>query len=472
VKDHLAYGRDPTMRLPDAFESLMDPLSDIVADLTRYDKSATAMAARQDGLRIVVSAKEESASKLPPQAGVVFTAMRDGVVHERSVGSLERDSVAVAASELSNQLGPPTAGSLAIPSEVERFRTPMKTDPATVAFEEKFEFVRGIKNALMSCDDRAVNANVSYSEGRKQSFVVTESGMQAQEIKRIALSVMLFLHGDSGVRYAFDFIAGTVGWEAMTFSEERIEALKELTTALLFAKPPEPGVYDIVCAPDVAGTIAHESFGHGVEVDMYPKGRAQSVKFMGKRVGSDLVEMYDDPTVPGAFGSYFFDDQGYRAEPVHIVESGVYRRGLADGVAAAITDLPRSASGRRESIHNKVYTRMTNTFFARGGTPEADIISSIDDGMYVKRTLDGMEDPKGWGMQVRALVGRRIRNGKLTDQYFTPVGLTGYVPDVLGSVRMVGDNFELDGGFCGKGYKEYVPTASGGPTILTRARIT
>ena len=46
---------------------------------------------------------------------------------------------------------------------------------------------------------------------------------------------------------------------------------------------------------------------------------------------------------------------------------------------------------------------------------------------------------------------REIRDGRLTGNIFSPIVLTGYVPDLLKSVSMVSDNAELSGsGFCGK----------------------
>ncbi len=52
---------------------------------------------------------------------------------------------------------------------------------------------------------------------------------------------------------------------------------------------------------------------------------------------------------------------------------------------------------------------------------------------------------------------REIKDGKLTGRIFSPVVLTGYVPDLLKSITMMSDNIELGGcGACGKGYKEWV----------------
>ena len=62
---------------------------------------------------------------------------------------------------------------------------------------------------------------------------------------------------------------------------------------LLSAEPMVPGEYDVICTPEISGLIAHEAFGHGVEMDMFVKDRAKSKDFIGKYVASELVTMYD-----------------------------------------------------------------------------------------------------------------------------------------------------------------------------------
>ena len=83
-----------------------------------------------------------------------------------------------------------------------------------------------------------------------------------------------------------------------------------------------------------------------------------------------------------------------------------------------------------------------------------------------------MEDPKNWGIQCMVAIAREIKDGKLTGKIYSPIVLTGYVPDLLKSISMVSENVELGGGgFCGKGYKEWVKVSDGGPYIKARIRL-
>jgi TldD protein len=204
---------------------------------------------------------------------------------------------------------------------------------------------------------------------------------------------------------------------------------------------------------------------------MFLKGRARSREYLNRVVASPLVSILDDPSYPRGHGTYFFDDEGQLASPTHIIRAGVFRQGLSDLYTSHALGMPHTANGRRESFERKNYVRMSNTFFARGTTPVAELLGRVDNGVYLNKTSSGMEDPKGWGMQVTSQYGEEIRHGKLTGRLFAPVGITGYVPDILQSVSAVGDDLSMSGGSCGKGHKEWVPVSSGGPHLLLKARL-
>ncbi|MDQ3701752.1 MAG: TldD/PmbA family protein, partial [Chloroflexota bacterium] len=188
-------------------------------------------------------------------------------------------------------------------------------------------------------------------------------------------------------------------------------------------------------------------------------------------VGSEHVTIMDDPTVPGGYGSYFVDDEGQPATPTCIIENGILQRGLSDLFSASRLGIARSANGRRESFARKAYARMSNTFFAPGRHTREQVLESLDHGLLLAQASSGMEDPKGWGIQVSTHYAREYRGGRPTGVIYAPIALTGYVPDVLHHVSMVANDLELHAGGCGKGWKEYIPVGDGGPHLRTRVRL-
>jgi TldD protein len=292
----------------------------------------------------------------------------------------------------------------------------------------------------------------------------------AQKVTRVRVTMMVFVSGSDGqLRYDWISKGGTGGLELLEISDEEIHSLVKSAVALLSAERIEPGEYQIISAPGVTGTICHESFGHGVETDMFLKERAMAAGYIDKTVGSPLVNIYDDPSVPESWGSYFFDDEGQLASLAQIVENGTFRRGISDFYSATALNIPRSANGRRQDFSRKAYARMSNTFFGKGDSELSDMIAQVDHGIFLDKWSSGMEDPQGWGIQVTCHYGHEIKGGKITDRVFAPVGISGFVPKVLGSISAVSNQFALDAGFCGKGNKEYVPVSSGGPHLLLKA---
>jgi TldD protein len=50
--------------------------------------------------------------------------------------------------------------------------------------------------------------------------------------------------------------------------------------------------------------------------------------------------------------------------------------------------------------------------------------------------------------------------------------MSGSVPELLSSISMVSDSFRVIGaGGCGKGYKEWVRVADGGPALKVKVKL-
>lgn len=272
-----------------------------------------------------------------------------------------------------------------------------------------------------------------------------------------------------------NYLRSFSGMKGIEIIEEMKNDCREIITTgekLLDAKKVVPGEYDVICSPAISGLIAHEAFGHGVEMDMFVKKRAKAVEYLGKPVASKLVTMHDGAAAAREVSSYMFDDEGTLGSDTVIIKDGTLLTGISDLLSALKLNTKPTGNGKRESFERKAYARMTNTFFSPGKSRLDEMISSIKFGYLLQDYMSGMEDPKNWGIQCIITIGWEIKEGKLTGDLVSPLIMTGYVPDVLKSISMVSDDFELSGsGACGKGHKEYVKASDGGPYIKTRVRL-
>lgn len=273
-------------------------------------------------------------------------------------------------------------------------------------------------------------------------------------------------------KVAFDSSSGLIGSEIIDDIERLAKTAAQHAVEMLGSNRVEAGIYDIICDPDFSGLIAHEAFGHGAEMDMFVKNRAMGAKYVNQRVASDHVMMHDGARAYDEVSSYLFDDEGNLGTDTIIINQGILTSGIADQLAALQLGVAPTGNGKRSNYKRKSYTRMTNTFFAAGNDSLEDMIKSIDKGYLLEGFSSGMEDPKNWGIQCVAEKGREIIDGKLTGKIVSPVYLTGYVPDLLNSISMVSPDLRLSGGgYCGKGWKEWVKTSTGGSFIKAKGRL-
>ena len=295
----------------------------------------------------------------------------------------------------------------------------------------------------------------------RQSYVYTEGSIAAYAP-----------NAEGEMRFSHQGVSGCGGPEILDGLEDKLAALPQMMKDVLGAEKIVPGEYEVITDPTVTGLIAHEAFGHGVEMDMFVKGRALGAEYIDKRVGSDLVTMHEGAKCDESVTAYAFDDEGTPAGDVTEIDHGILRTGICDALAAQRLGVAPTGNGKRENYAHKVYTRMTNTVFDSGTDTLDDMIASIKFGYLLRGMQSGMEDPKHWGIQCILDRGYEIRDGKLTGKVVSPIVMTGYVPDLLGSVSMASTDRVIEGnGACGKGHKEWVKVADGGPYLKMKARL-
>lgn len=451
---------------------------ELVGELEARFPYAAALVSGASGLQINDSGQEQQASETSPTQGIVFTVYDGATFNEYATSELAPDALARGvrqwASGLRPRKGPAVTfgGHATIAGQdLRTFETPMRTDPATVPLAQKLAMVRDIQRRVNGMDSRIVQARAQYMETSYTSEYIGRGRWLRQRVNGLILGLFVATHQDGETRFNFFSLSGAGGFELAEVSDERLRETVDTAVRLLGAGRIDPGVYDTITDPSVSGVIAHECFGHGVEMDLFPKGRARAAQFVGQRVAAPGVDMYDDPSRPGAFGSYYFDDEGELARPTQILRDGVLIHPISDFASTTYGAGMHTANGRRQDYTRKAYARMSNTFFAPGDVSPEQMIAGVERGVYLRSATSGMEDPMGWGIQVTALYGEEIVDGALTGKLYSQVGISGYVPDLLSSISAIGNDMRLEAGSCGKGHKEMVGVTAGGPHLRMKARL-
>lgn len=472
-------------RLPDELENLRGFLPELVAEATKKVPYASCLVCRLGGITVAKSKSDEVVNPRVPRPGIRISVWDGATLYSAATNRLtDRDYLM--------QLTRNLAGSVSVrPGPVpapesgldEHFSTRCEQDPDAIDLKTKQDLCRRYFEAVTGQDKRIVNCQVSYSHRREYRLFANNWRLLSADTNSVTVFIMAMASDGKRQVMNYDFATGP-GHEASAFDEARVRHVADDSVAHLSAEKAPPGEHRVILDPDVAGTLAHESFGHGCELDTMMRGAARALDYIGRRVGSDLVNISDFGGVEGCNGSVFFSDDGVLStEPVVLVRNGILQPTVMTDrysymlMKDRIPGLRLSANGRLENYDRPVYARMTNTYFEplakeRGGMTRDELIADTDQGVMLERMTSGMEDPLGWGVQLQCLRGREIRSGRLTGRLYYQVGLTGFVPDVLASVDGVSTELDLSSaGTCGKGHKESVRTATGGPYVRCRMKL-
>ena len=333
-------------------------------------------------------------------------------------------------------------------------------------------FCENIKDKLIAMDANIVNAICGLNYFTVSKLFISNNKELDQFYSWVNATAMVVYRNGEKMVMAREGSYSNLMSEALGQLPNLLEKLVHKANKLSTAKPIVPGVYDCITDPSITGLIAHEAFGHGVEMDQFVKDRALAKQYVGKYVASPICNMRDGAASAFSTASYFFDDDGVLAQDTQIIKDGILVSGISDLTSASELGTNPTGNGRRQSYKRKAYSRMTNTFFEAGNDKLEDMIASIKHGYMLFETNNGMEDPKNWQIQCTAEYGIEIVDGKLTDNYVAPVVMSGYVPDLLKSISMVSDQFKVIGsGSCGKGYKEWVRVSDGGPALKVKVKL-
>ena len=421
---------------------------------------------------ISVSTHLSSIDELESECGFVIKAYKDGRYSEYSCNEIEglKANDVISAVKLNKIISDDFKVKMI--QEEKHVENYLREDKSKLSDKQIQDILIKVKDRLQSKDSRVINVNTRYTKRQTSKIFVSNNKCLTQKYDWINVILMPIVRDGNNIKDNYSAEGEADSKLALSKFDKNADGVLDITLRLLDAKPVKPGKYTIITDPSISGLIAHEAFGHGVEMDMFVKNRAKAKDFVGKYVASKIVNMYDGAAGCVSAASYFFDDDGVEAHKTQIIKDGILQTGISDSLSAMELNTVPTGNGRRESHERKVYTRMTNTYFGAGKDKVEDMIKSVKFGYLLCQTNNGMEDPKNWQIQCTASYGMEIKDGKLTGKLVTPVVISGYVIDLLSSISMVSDKVKVLGsGMCGKGHKEWVFVSDGGPYLKAEAKL-
>ncbi|MGH8540273.1 MAG: metalloprotease TldD [Stenotrophobium sp.] len=335
--------------------------------------------------------------------------------------------------------------------------------------EQKLDLLRRADTAARVADARVIQVMASLAANHEVVLVAAADGTLAADARplvRMDVSVIVEqngrreqAHAGGGGRGAFAQFFGDGQPEAFAR-----EAVRQALVALE-AVPAPAGSMTVVLGPGWPGVLLHEAIGHGLEGDFNRKGTSAFTGRIGQKVASELCTIVDDGTLANRRGSLTVDDEGTPTQCTTLIENGILRGYIQDKLNARLMGVAPTGNGRRESYAHLTMPRMTNTYMLAGPHDPAEIIKSVEKGIYAVNFGGGQVDITSGNFVFSANEAYLIENGKVT-RPVKGATLIGNGPEALTRVSMVGNDLKLDSGvgICGK-EGQSVPVGVGQPTL-------
>ncbi len=340
---------------------------------------------------------------------------------------------------------------------------------ADIPFEQKTKLLAEIDDYARSKDERVRQVSCSLAGSWQVVEIVRAGGVRTGDIRplvRLNVSVVMG-EGDrqetgsfgTGGRTLYDHYIQPENWRAAVDEAMRQSAVN------LGSVPTPAGTMPVVLGPGWPAILLHEAIGHGLEGDFNRKKTSAFSGLLGERVAGPGVTVVDDGTIMDRRGSLTVDDEGTPTERTVLIEDGILKGYMHDRLNARLMGMKPTGNGRRQDYAHMPIPRMTNTVMDNGEMDPAEIIASVDDGLYAVDFGGGQVDITSGKFVFTCTEAYRIEGGKVT----APVKgatLIGNGPDVLTKVGMIGNDLALDRGIgtCGKD-GQGVPVGQGQPTL-------
>jgi TldD protein len=359
-----------------------------------------------------------------------------------------------------------------------RYSVVPKRNPDDYALEDKIAMVKELVEAGSASGIKINQVSVMYSEVVENKILVTSDGaMVESSIPRIAVFYNITASAEGRRANRWFEVGGSGGLEVLEeqgLRESFASDIDSLRISLLEAESAPEGRMDVVVSPEIAGIMAHEAAGHPSEADRVlgreaaQAGLSFRTFYRGLIIGSKSVTVIDDPTIPGSYGFYLYDDEGVRARARILYNRGELAELLHNRETAAVYGVESNGAARAMDHRSEPIVRMSNTYIAPGDHTFEELVEDVKYGVYIAKYMEWNIDDIRWGQRYGALEAYLIRNGRI-DRPVRGLVLEGTTRGLFASVDAASRELRFYAGTCGKGEPpQGVPVWMGGPHLRFR----
>ncbi|MGQ9468707.1 MAG: TldD/PmbA family protein [Nitrososphaerales archaeon] len=264
---------------------------------------------------------------------------------------------------------------------------PIEPEVGEVEYKEKKEFDVEKANEILVSLRNELKARLGALYARSElvlshynidSTLVTSEGTDIRESSPLTDLTIYLIVKDFLQGFASRILGGKGGLEILEgrdwdrILDELVSRAKDMLKAKLLSPLERGKSFKVIFDSETAGAFAHE-VGHMLEADTF-QGRF----FQVLNIHEDFV-IEDNPTIPGAYGSFTWDDEGVRGVRKTLIEKGELRL-LHTRLTAKNDEKPGNAHG----ITHIPRPTVSNVYIRPSDWGLKEMFEDTKNGIYVK----------------------------------------------------------------------------------------
>ena len=353
-----------------------------------------------------------------------------------------------------------------IPAMREHVAVEMQHDFRDISMATKKALTERYNNVLLKYNPKIVDSQTSYRDSYNHFIFANSEGAYIEEERPMVafFSAAIAREGDN-VQQSHESRSNQTGFEYVQDLDELPRTAAQRALDLLNAETVKGGQYPVICNQELAGVFIHEAFGHLSEADfIYENPKAREMMVLGRRFGQDILNVFDDGSIPNQRGTHRFDDEGTPTRRNYLIKNGILVGRLHSRETAAKMGEQPTGNARAINYRFAPIVRMTNTAIEAGTTSFEDMIKDVRLGIYACDAYGGNTMLENFSFS--SGYAYMIRDGKIAEMV-KDVILAGNLFTTLMNIDAIGNDFKWinTAGGCGKGDQFPLPVSFGSPHI-------
>ena len=286
--------------------------------------------------------------------------------------------------------GLPEASQLgALPGDLDLYSADVYSLPG----EERIQYARRAEKAALDYDPRIKNSEGGSFDAATGRHILANSHGFVGEYRRSSCSVSAvpIAQSENGAMQRDYWFSSARKLSLLESPEHVGQRAAQRALRRLGARKAKTAQVPVVLDPLVASSILSHIF-EGVNGDSVYRGASFLAGKLGEKIAASNINVIDDGTMVGGFGTSPFDDEGIPSRRTVIIEGGVLKSYFLNTYTAKKLGLQTTANASR-SLAGNPGIGVGNYFLQAGTKTPPQIISEIQDGLYVTEFMGSGREP-------------------------------------------------------------------------------